>query len=133
MKPFGLASFKRPSPSSAFTTLLQRRSKKAHKVHSLGSTGTREWMVVVADGDNSATSPLTSSSGATATTTMTTSSKGHRRRSRKSPRQETSEARLDAKMVQDDLNNQYSLAFKEATVLRSSHDKKCETADEIIQ
>jgi hypothetical protein len=29
---------------------------------------------------------------------------GHRRRSRKSPRQ-ASDARLDAKMVQDDLNN----------------------------
>jgi hypothetical protein len=36
-------------------------------------------------------------------------------RSRKTPRQ-VNEARLDAKMVQDDLNNQYSLAFMEATV-----------------
>jgi hypothetical protein len=89
-------------------------------------------MVVVADGDNSATSPLTSSTSTGATfTTAVTSERGRRRRSRKSPRQ-ASEARLDAKIAQDDLNNRYSLAFKEATVLLSSQEKRLEKVDEII-
>lgn len=91
-------------------------------------------VLLVADGDDTATSPLTNSSttGASITTAAASERRTRRRRSRRSPRQ-ASEVKLDAKIAKDDLNNRYSLAFKEATLLlSSSRDRKLETADEII-
>ena len=111
----------------------KRRKKVVLGVHS-STTGSREGMVLmVADGDDTATSPLTSSSstGATVTTAAAFERGTRQRRSRRSPRQANG-VKLDAKIASDDLNNRYSLAVKEATLLFSRPDRKLETADEII-
>ena len=78
----------------------------------------------------SGASPLTETdesterSSALTNSTATTKSTRKKRRSRRSPRQ-VSEARLDAKVEREDLNQRYKAAFKQATLLMSDalHDE----------